>query len=120
MVIMRQEVLGMSTGRRPAGDKVTQCWIEEVKDAIRAKKKAKKKCETSGRQDDRDIYKQTKKLQDQIAGNGRGVLKELQTLKGEHNIYRIGKARDKSTKDFMEWFYAGLWSSTGSCTCTCT
>ena len=32
-----------------------------MKDAIRAKKKAKKKWETSGRQDDRDICRQTNK-----------------------------------------------------------
>ena len=33
-------------------------------------------------------------------------------MKGEHNIYRIGKARDKSTKDFMEWLYGNriLWN----------
>ena len=52
----------MSTGRRPAGDKVTQWLSEEVKDAIRAKKEAKKKWETSGRQEERDIiYRQTTK-----------------------------------------------------------
>ena len=49
----------------------------------------------------------------ECAGNGRGVLKELQTLKGEHNIYRIGKARDKSTKDFMKWFYGNRISWNG-------
>ena len=32
-----------------------------MQDAIRAKKEAKKKWETSGRQDDRDIYMQTNK-----------------------------------------------------------
>ena len=37
----------------------------------------------------------------------------LQTLKGEHTLYRIGKARDKSTKDFMEWFYANRISWNG-------
>ncbi len=37
----------------------------------------------------------------------------MQTLKGEHNIYRIGKALDKSTKDFMEWFYGNRISWNG-------
>ena len=36
-------VLGMTTGRRPPGDKETWWWNDEVKDAIRAKKEAKKK-----------------------------------------------------------------------------
>ena len=31
-----QEVLGMTTGRRPPGDKDTWWWNDEVKDAIRA------------------------------------------------------------------------------------
>ena len=40
-VILRagQEVLGMTTGRRPHGDKETWWWNDVVKDVIRAKKK---------------------------------------------------------------------------------
>ena len=46
-VILRagQEVLGMTTGRRPPGDKETRWW----NDAIRTKKEAKKKWDASGR-----------------------------------------------------------------------
>ena len=53
MVILRagKEVLRMSTGRRPPGDKEKRWWNDEVNDAIRAKKEAKKKLETSGRQE---------------------------------------------------------------------
>ena len=63
MVILRagQEVLGMSTGRRPPGDKETWWWNDDVKDAIRAKKEANKKWETSGRQEERDIYRHVNK-----------------------------------------------------------
>ena len=75
---------------------------------------------TSGRQDERDIYRQANKEANkersskiESAGNGRGVLRELQTLEREHNIYRIGKARDKSTNDFMEWFYGNRISWNG-------
>ena len=46
-----QKVLGMSTGRRPPGDKESWWWNEEVKEAIRAKKEAKRKWATSGRQE---------------------------------------------------------------------
>ena len=35
-----QQVLGVSTGRIPSGDKETWWWNDEVKDAIRAKKEA--------------------------------------------------------------------------------
>ena len=52
IVILRvgQEVLGMTTGRIPPLDKETWWWNDEVKDAIRAKKEAKKKWDASGRQ----------------------------------------------------------------------
>ena len=48
-VILRagQEVLGMTPGRRPPGDKETWWWNDDVKDAIRAKKEAKKKWDAS-------------------------------------------------------------------------
>ena len=41
-----QEVIGMSTGRIPPGDNETWCWNQEMKDAIRVRKQAKKKWET--------------------------------------------------------------------------
>ena len=47
-----QEVLGVTTGRIPPGDKDTWLWNDEVKDAIRAKKEAKKKWDASGRQEE--------------------------------------------------------------------
>ena len=46
-----QKVLGMSTGRRPPGDKESWWWNEEVKEATRAKKEAKRKWATPGRQE---------------------------------------------------------------------
>ena len=63
MVILRagQEVLGMSTGMIPPGGNAIRCWNEEVKDAIRARKQAKKKWETPGRQEERVIYRQANK-----------------------------------------------------------
>ena len=45
MAILRagQEVPGMSTGRRHPWDKETWWWNDDMKDAVRAKKQAKKK-----------------------------------------------------------------------------
>ena len=51
ILIAGQEVLGMTTGRRPPGDKETWWWNDNAKDAIRAKKEAKKKWDTSERQE---------------------------------------------------------------------
>ena len=63
MVILRagQEVLSMTTGRRPPGDMETWWWNDEVKYAIRAQKEAKKKWDASGRQEEIDIYRQANK-----------------------------------------------------------
>ena len=43
-----QEVIGMSAGRIPPGDK---WWNDKIKYAIRDKKEVQKKWETSGRQE---------------------------------------------------------------------
>ena len=53
MVILRarQEVIGMSTGRRHPGNKDTWWWNDEMKDAVRANKEDTKKRETPGRQE---------------------------------------------------------------------
>ena len=108
-VIVRagQEVLGMTTGRRPPGDKETWWWNDEVKDAIRAKKQAKKKWDASGRQEERDIYRQANKEAKKEVARSKAhamdeVYKELETPEGERKIYRIAKARDKSAKDFTQ------------------
>ena len=50
------EVLGMTTGRRPPGDKETWWWNDKVQEVIKAKKVAKKIWETSRRQEDKNIY----------------------------------------------------------------
>ena len=108
-VIVRagQEVLGMTTGRRPPGDKETWWWNDEVKDAIRAKKEAKKKWDASGRQEERDIYRQANKEAKKEVARSKAhamdeVYKELETPEGERKIYTIAKARDKSAKDFTQ------------------
>ena len=102
-----QEVLVMTTGRRPPGNKETWWWNDEVKDAIRSKKEAKKKWDASGRQEERDIYRQAnKEAKKEIARSKAHAMdelyKELETPEGERNIYRIAKARDKSAKDFTQ------------------
>ena len=46
-------MLVISIGMGTSGDKETWWWNNEVKDAIGTKKEAKKKWETSGRQEER-------------------------------------------------------------------
>ena len=102
-----QNVLGMLTGRRPPGDKESWWWNEEVKEAIRAKKEAKKKWTTSGRQEDMDSYQQANKAAKKEVARSKAhvmdeIYKGLETTEGEGKIYRIAKSRNKATKDFTQ------------------
>ena len=56
-----QKVLGMTTGRRPAGDKETWWWNDKVREVMTANKETKKIWETSRRQDDKDRGRQTRR-----------------------------------------------------------
>ena len=85
----------------------TWWWNDEAKEAIRAKKEVKKKCDAPGRQDERDIYRQANKEANKEVARSRApamdeVYKEVETPEGERNIYRIAKARDKSANDFTQ------------------
>ena len=64
------------------------------------------KWETSGRQEERQANKAAKKTKREVAISKAHpmdeVYKELETPEGERKIYRIAKARDKSTKDFTQ------------------
>ena len=76
----------------PPGDKETWWWNDEAKDAIRAKKEAKKKWESSGRQEERDIYRQankeTKKEVARSKAHAMGeVYNELETPEGDLYVY---------------------------------
>ena len=76
-----------------------------MKDAIRAKKETTKKWEASGRQEERDIYRQANNEANKGVARSKAhamdeVYKELETKEGERKIYRIAKARDKSAKRF--------------------
>ena len=99
-----QEVLGMTTGRRPPGDKETWWWNEKVQEVIMAKKVAKKRWETSRRQDDTDRYRQANKAANKAIPTTKALAmnelyEELERPEGERKIFRIAKARDKATKD---------------------
>ena len=106
-----QEVLGMTTGRRPPVDKETWWWNDKVQEVIKAKKVAKKIWVTSRRQEDRYIYiyiyiyrQANKAAKKAVATNTALAMnesyEELETPQGERKIFRIAKARDKASKDF--------------------
>ena len=69
---------------------------------IKAKKEANKMWETSGRQEDKDRYRQANKAPTKVAtAKARAMnelYEELEPPKGERSIFRIAKARDKAIK----------------------
>ena len=100
-----QEVLGMTTGWRPPGDKETWWWNDKVQEVIKAKKVATKIWETSLRQEDKDIYRQANKAAKKAVSTNKALAmnelyEEMETPEGEIKIFRIAKARDKASKDF--------------------
>ena len=100
-----QEVLGMTTGRRPPGDKETWWWNDKVQEVIKAKKVAKKIWETSRMQEDKDRYRQANKAAKKAVAATKALAmnelyEELETPEGERKICRIVTARDKATNDF--------------------
>ena len=56
-----QEVLGMTTGPRPPGDKEKWWWNDKVLEVIKAKKVAKKIWDASRRQEDNYRHRQANK-----------------------------------------------------------
>ncbi len=99
-----EEVLGLTSGKGPPPDKETWWWNREVQEVVKEKKEAKKKWETSGRDEDRVNFKRAKKEAKREVARAKAqamneVYEELETPEGEKKIYRIAKARNKATKD---------------------
>ena len=98
-----QEVLGMTTGRRPTGDKETWWWNNKVQEVIKAKKVVKKIIllwETARSQEDKDSYRQANKAAKKAVATTKALAmnelyEELETPECEIKIFRIAKAREK-------------------------
>ena len=100
-----QEVLGMTTGWRPPGDKETWLWNDNVQEVIKAKKVATKIWVTSRRQEDKGRWRQANKVAKKAVATTKALAmeelyEELEIPEGERKIFRIAKARDKATMDF--------------------
>ena len=101
---VEQDVLGMTTGRRPPGDKETWWWNDKAHEVIKANEVANKIWETSRRQEDKDRYRQANTAAKKAVAATKALAmnkwyKELETPEGERKIFRIAKARNKATKD---------------------
>ena len=102
-----EEVLGKTSGKGPPADKETWWWSEQVKQAVKAKKMAKKKWDLSGLQEDTIAFKEARKRAKKEVAKAKAIAmkeveEEIETPGGERKRYRIAKARDKASKDFTQ------------------
>ena len=102
-----EEVLGKTSGKGPPADKETWWWSEQVKQAVKAKKMAKKKWDLSGLQEDKMAFKEAKKRAKKEVAKAKAIAmkeveEEIETPGGERKLYRIAKAQDKASKDFTQ------------------
>ena len=79
-----------------------------MQEVIKAKKETKKIWETSRRQEDKDRYRSANKAAKKAVATTKALAmnelyEELETPEGEteRKIFRIAKAQDKATKDFI-------------------
>ena len=103
-----QEVLGMTTGRRPPGDKETWWWNDKVQEVIKAKKVAKKIWDASRRQEDKDRYRQANKAAKKAVATTKALAmnelyEELETTEGERMRKKDSEGPRQSDQGFLPY-----------------
>ena len=94
-----ESVLGVTFGKRKE-DRKTWWWNEEVKESIKAKKEAKIVRDENSKK----IYKEKKSKTKKAVAMAKGRAYEdlcirLETKKGEKELYRLARQRDRAGKD---------------------
>ncbi|XP_064108009.1 uncharacterized protein LOC135216564 [Macrobrachium nipponense] len=104
-IILRvtREILGESSGKM-FENKETWWFSEEVKDATKQKRKAKKRWEGTQMEEDWMAYKEANKLAKKTVAIAKDraydqLYKELDTKEGQGKIFKLAHMRNKSTKD---------------------
>ena len=104
-IILRvaREILGESSGKI-FENKETWWFDEEVKEATKRKKEAKKRWEETQMEEDRMAHKEANKLAKKIVAIAKDraydqLYQELDTKEGQGKIFKLARMRNKSTKD---------------------
>ncbi|XP_064097619.1 ribonuclease Y-like [Macrobrachium nipponense] len=98
-----REILGESSGKM-FENKETWWFSEEVKDATKQKKEAKKRWEGTQVEEDWMAYKEANKLAKKTVATAKDraydqLYKELDTKERQGKIFKLARMRNKSTKD---------------------
>ncbi|XP_046987422.1 stress response protein NST1-like [Schistocerca americana] len=101
---IEEEVFGLTSGREVPKDKESWWWNEEVQKVVKEKKDAKRKWDMSGSAEDGQAYKSAKKeakraVDKAKAESVREAYEQLQKNQDMRQLIRIGKSRDKASKD---------------------
>jgi len=99
-----EEILGMTSGKGPPNDKETWWWKEEISETIKQKKITRKEYYKNRNEENEERLKTANKAAKKAVAVAKAeareeMYQELDTRGGQKKIYRIAKARDKSTKD---------------------
>ena len=98
-----ETVLRVTFGKQK-GDKETWWWNEEVQESIKEKKEAKKAWDKIRDEKSKKIYKEKKNKTKKAVAMAKGhaydnLYARLKTKKGEKELYRLARQRDRAGKD---------------------
>ena len=98
-----QTLLGVTFGKRKE-DMETWWWNEEVQESIKEKKEAKKAWDKIRNENTIKVYKEKKRKAKKAVAMAKGraydnLYARLETKKGEKELYRLARQRDRAGKD---------------------
>ena len=97
-----ETILGVTFGKRK-GDRETWWWNEKVQESIKEKKEAKKTWDKIRNENTKKIYKEKKSKAKKAVAMAKGraydnLYARLETKKGEKELYRLARQRDRAGK----------------------
>jgi len=102
-----EELLGKTSGKGVLQDKETWWWNNDVQENVMAKKKAKKRADTYGNEEDKQVAKRAnKEAKKAVVRAKASAVNEtydgLETWEGVKKTYSLAKRRNKATKDLTQ------------------
>ena len=102
-----RELLGAASGKRGREDRETWWWNEEVQQAVKEKKEAKKQWDAMRDDESKERYKKAKKKAKRTVAKVKNkvfqdLFQHLETKEGVNEVFRIAKQRNKNGQDVQQ------------------
>ena len=100
-----RDKLGVSSGKvNTRGNRETWWWNQEVQEAVKSKKEAKKLWDANRDEASKEVYKEAKKRAKQEVAKAKkaafeDMYQRLETKDGANELFRIAKQRDRESQD---------------------